>query len=455
MDEKTRQLGEKPVAQLLWDYSVPAIIGMITSSLYTVIDRLFVGNIVGADAISGMSVTMPVTFIMMAFGMLIGMGASPLVSIRLGEQKKEEAENILGNAFTLVLIIAVVVPAVCLMFLDSLLTHFGASPRILPYGRQFISIILLGSLFNYISFGLSSIIRAEGNPKIAMMTLLINAVINIILDFIFIYLLGYGIRGTAVATVISQAISATWVILHFRGRSSVLRLRFKYMPLRPELVKGIFSIGMAPFSMQITASIVVVLLNQGLARYGGDAAIGAFGIINTIAMFIMMPVFGINQGAQPIIGYNYGGQKLDRVKRTLKLAVIAATLVVTCGFVLIQLFPAQLLGAFTSDKELINIGAHGMRVYLLILPLVGFQVVSANFFQAIGKAGKSMLLSMLRQVIILIPLLIILPPIFHLEGVWLAGPISDFTASVLTSLFLWGEIRLLDRQDAATGQKAN
>lgn len=448
MDEKTKQLGENPVSQLLWKFSVPAIIGMIASSIYTVIDRLFVGNIVGADAIAGMSVTMPITFIMMAFGMLIGMGASPLVSIRLGEQKRDEAENILGNAFTLTLIISVLVTTLCLVFLDPLLTHFGASPHILPYGRQFISIILLGSLFNYISFGLSAVIRAEGNPRIAMMTLLINAGINIVLDFIFIYLLGYGIRGTAVATVISQAISATWVILHFRGKSNVLRLRLKYMPLRFDLIKGIFSIGMAPFSMQLTASVVIILFNQGLARYGGDAAIGAFGIINTIAMFVLMPIIGINQGAQPIIGYNYGARQLDRVKRTLKLAIVSATLLVTGGFILIQLFPTQLLGAFTSDKELISIGVHGMRLYLLVLPVVGFQIVSANFFQAIGKAGKSMLLSMLRQVIILIPLLIILPRIFHLEGVWYAGPISDFTSSLVTAVFLLAEMRILKRKHA-------
>lgn len=448
MDEKTRQLGEKPVAQLLWNFSVPAIIGMIASSLYTVIDRLFVGNIVGADAIAGMSVTMPISFIILAFGMLIGMGAGPLVSIRLGEQKKDEAEHILGNAFTLILIISVLVTGICLVFLDPLLTHFGASPRILPYGRQFISIILWGSVFNYISFSLGAIIRAEGNPRIAMMTVLINAGINIVLDFIFIYLLGYGIRGTAVATVISQVISAAWVILHFRGKHNVLRLRLKYMPLRIDLMKGIFAIGMAPFFMQLTSSVVNILFNQSLARFGGDAAIGAFGIINIITLFILMPIFGINQGAQPIIGYNYGALNLDRVKRTLKLAIIAATLVVTAGFILVELFPAQLLGAFTSDKALLNIGTHGIRLYLLVLPVIGFQIVCANFFQAIGKAGKSLVLSLLRQVIILIPMLIILPPIFHLEGVWYAGPISDFTASLVTGIFLVAEMRMWKRNPA-------
>lgn len=446
MDERTQQLGEKPVSQLLWQFSIPAVVGMIASSLYTLIDRLFVGNIVGADAIAGMSITMPISFVIMAFGVLIGIGSASLVSIRLGEGKRDEAEAILGNAFTLIILISVLVSGAILLNLEGILTLFGASAAILPYAHQFISIILFGSLFQYISFGLSAVIRAEGNPKIAMLTLLINAGINIVLDFVFIYLLGYGLQGTAVATVISQGISATWVLLYFRGKNSVLTLRLKNMPLRSNLVKGIFSIGMAPFAMQLTASVINILFNQALSRYGGDAAIGAFGIINTLVMFILMPVFGINQGAQPIIGYNYGARQYERVKETLKWAVISATLIVTAGFLMVHFFPALLLRAFTSDQELLEIGTHGMYILLLALPVVGFQIVSANFFQAIGKAAISMLLSMLRQVIVLIPLLLILPRFFQLEGVWYASPISDLIAALVTAIFLLRELRSLNRE---------
>ena len=324
MEDKTRVLGEKPVGKLLVEFSIPAIVGTVANSLYTIIDRLFVGNVVGADAIAGMSLTMPISFVIMAFGMLIGVGSGSLISIRLGENK-EEAEKILGNAFMLSLIISVVVSGIFLLTLNPLLTHFGASPKTLPYARQFISIILYGSLFQYLSFGLSAVIRAEGNPRVAMGVMLINAGINIVLDFIFIYLLGFGLRGTAVATVISQAVSATWVLLYFRGKTSVLKLRGRNMALQMNILKGIFAIGMAPFFMQLIASVVNILYNRGLAQYGGDAAIGAFGIINTITMFILMPIFGINQGAQPIIGYNYGALEFGRVKKTLKLAIIAAT----------------------------------------------------------------------------------------------------------------------------------
>ncbi|MGE5449881.1 MAG: MATE family efflux transporter, partial [Methanomassiliicoccales archaeon] len=421
MEERTLQLGQDKITSLLIRFSLPAIIGMLANSLYTIIDRLFVGNIVGADAIAGMSITMPISFIIMAFGMLIGIGSGALVSIRLGENRPHEAEKILGNAFMLGAIISVITSAVLLYTLDDLLIQFGASKQILPYGRQFISIILWGSFFQFTSFGLSAIIRSEGNPRMSMMVLLLNAGLNIILDFIFVYWLSMGIKGTAIATVISQGASAAWVVYYFTRGNSVLNLRWVNLRLQWPVISGIIAIGMAPFFMQLAASVINILFNRDLARYGGDSAIAAFGIISTLVMFIMMPIFGINQGSQPIIGYNYGAGNYQRVIETLKKAIMGATLIASMGFVLGQAIPHILIMAFTPDARVIEQGTRGMRIFMLLLPIVGFQIVSANFFQAVGKAQKAMVLSLLRQVILLIPLLLILPPILKLDGVWIAA----------------------------------
>jgi len=444
MNERTLQLGEQKITNLLWQFSVPAIIGMLSSSLYMIINRLFVGNVVGSDAISGMSVTMPISFILMAFGMLVGIGAGSLISIRLGQQKQEEAEHILGNALTLFFIIAVVISGSLLFSLDFLLTRFGASPAILPYGRQFISIILWGSIFQFISFGLGATIRSEGNPRISMNIMLVNAGLNIVLDFIFVYILKLGMPGTAIATIISQAVSAALVIRHYLSPASVLKLRLRNLRLRWHLVAGIFAIGMAPFSMQLVSSIISILFNQGLAHYGGDNAIGAYGIIFTITMFILMPVFGINQGAQPIIGYNYGARKYERVKEALQQSIIWATVIFAFGFILVEVFAGSLISAFSADADLIQIGTHGIRIYLLLLPVVGFQIVAANFFQAIGKALISMILSMLRQVIVLIPLLLILPLFLGLDGIWYAPPAADLISAIVTAIVLIRELGKLE-----------
>ncbi len=444
MDERALELGNKKISHLLWQFSLPAIIGMLGNSMYMIINRLFVGNVVGADAIAGMAVTMPISLIIMAFGMLVGIGAGAMISIRLGQEKQEEAEHILGNALSLLLIIALVLSAVLLLGLDYLLTAFGASADILPYGRQFISIILFGSVFQHIGFGLGSTIRSEGNPRISMNIMLINAGLNVVLDFIFVYILGYGMPGTAVATVISQAVSAALVIRHFLGPASVIRLKLKNLRLRRHIIMDILSVGMAPFSMQLVSSVIIILYNQGLAHYGGDAAIGAFGIIYSITMFILMPVIGISQGVQPIIGFNYGAGKYDRMKESLRLAIIYATFIVTMGFIVIQVFALPIMESFTSDKELLQIGIHGIRIFLLALPVIGFQIISANFFQAIGKGLISMFLNLLRQVILLIPMLLIFPHFFHLNGIWLSSPVSDATASILTAIVLFSALRKLD-----------
>lgn len=442
-DPRARRLGQEPIGRLLWSFSLPAVAGMVVGSLYTVVNRAFLGNVVGRDALAGISVCMPLSFIMLAFGMLIGIGSGALVSIRLGQQRQAEAEEILGNALTLTFVAALVLAPLLLQWLDPLLRLFGASDASLPYARSFMQVILLGSFFQYAGFGLNAVIRAEGNPRWAMLTMFLNAGTNIALDALFILVLGFGIRGAAAATVIAQAVGTVFTLAHFRSRRAVLRLRLRCLRPRMAIIGPALSIGLAPFAMHLAASLVSVLINRALVRHGGDDAVGAAGVINALAMLLLMPVFGLNQGAQPIIGYNFGAQRIDRVKRTLRLAIGAATAVVVVGFTLAQAIPGQLVRGFSGDAALVGIGTHAMRICFAMMPCVGFQIVAANFFQAIGQSRTALVLSLLRQVIVLMPLVLLLPARFGLDGVWAAGPVADGVASLLTALALWRELRRL------------
>jgi putative MATE family efflux protein len=448
MYKNAKRLGEEKINKLLFSFSLPAIIGALVNSFYALIDRIFVGQFVGKEAFAGVGITFPIGLVLMAFGMLIGIGTTARVSIKLGEQKPDEAEQILGNAFTLQLLFSFVLAAVGLFFLDDLLYLFGASAEILPYAKQFISIILIAAIFQFVGFGLNGIIAAEGNPRLSMLTMILNAGINIVLLILFIRVLKWGVAGSALATLIAQAVSATWVVGFLRSKKSMLKLRLKNMPLKKEIVLGIFSIGMSPFAMQIAASLVMAVLNKRLTQYGGDAAIGAMNAIFGTTIFMIMPIIGISQGAQPIIGYNYGAKLYKRVKKTLKAAILVATIYAVCVSVLMQSMPHFFIQLFTSDPEIVAIGTHGIRIYTMMLWVIGFQIISANFFLSIGKAWISLLMNMLRQVIILIPLLIILPPIFDLNGVWVAVPISDITAALVTAIFVVIEIRKLDEAHA-------
>ncbi len=440
------KLGEEKIGKLLLKFSIPAIIGMVVNALYNIVDRIFVGHIkeVGSLSLSGITIVFPIMIILMAFGMLIGIGATSLISIRLGEQKKEEAEKILGNAFILLIGITLIISITSLIFLDFILKQFGASDVVFPYAKAYITIILIGSIFQSIGFGMNNFIRAEGNPKVAMLTMLIGAILNTILDPIFIFVFHMGIKGAALATIISQAVSAIWVLSYFFGKRSTLKIHRTNLKLQKEIILKIISIGMAPFSMQIAASVIVVIMNKSLYTYGGDTAIAAMGIINSISMLILMPIFGINQGVQPIIGYNYGARSFERVKTALKLAIMAATTISTIGFIVVMAFPVELIGLFNKrDINLIKIGSHGIRIVLAMLPIIGFQIVSSNYFQAIGKAKHSMFLSLSRQIIFLIPLLLLLPNFFQLNGVWLASPVSDILSSIVAGIFLFRELKRL------------
>jgi len=441
--ERSKALGEEEISTLLWKFSLPAIVGMVVNALYNVVDSIFVGHGVGEIGLAAVTIAFPIMIILMAFGMLVGVGAAAVVSLRIGQHKQHEAEKILGNAFTLAAILSVTLSAGMLLYLDPILISLGAQPTVLPYARDFTRIILLGSIFMYIGFGLNNVVRAEGNPKMAMTTVLISAGLNIVLNPLFIFTFHLGISGSALATVVSQGVSAIWVLAYFLGDKSLLKLRLSNLVLDKDIVLSIFKIGMSPFLMQIAASVVTVLFNYSLLKYGGELAVASIGVINRIAMLMLMPIFGLSQGLQPIIGYNYGAKNYARVIKALKIAIYAATIFSATGFLFIQLFDEQIIMLFNDNPELISIGSHGMRIYLCMLPIIGFQIIGGNYFQAVGKAGYAIVLSMSRQVIILIPLVLILPGMLGLNGAWLASPIADFISATLTGVFLFREIRKL------------
>lgn len=448
--DRILRLEKEDIGKLLFKFSLPAIIGMMVTASYNIVDRIFVGRGVGALAISGIAITFPALIIFMAFSMLVGIGATAIISIRLGEKKIKEAEETLGNALSLALIISIVLTLIFYIFLDPILVAFGGSGEVFQYAKDFSLIMLIGGVSQTISFTLNNIIRGEGNPKMAMTTMIIGAIFNIILNPIFIFVLHWGIRGSAWATVISQTISAAWVLSYFFGKRSHVHFHIKNLKLKKNIVLKIFSIGVSPFTMQIASSIVIILFNNSLAHYGGDLAVATMAITNAVAMFIVMPVFGINQGVQPIIGYNFGAKLFHRVKRVFELALISSTIICIVGFVVTMLFGENIVGFFSKDKELIDIGSRALKIFMLMLPVVGYQVVVAAYFQAIGKARSAMILTVTRQVLFLIPLVLILPNFFDLDGVWMSGPVADGLAAILSGIFLYNEMKRLKKLEKSS-----
>lgn len=442
-------LRSESIIKLLIKFSVPAIVGMLVNALYNIVDRIYIGKI-GAIAMTGIGLSLPFMTLLMAFSMLVGIGAAARISIRLGEENKDDAEKILGNALTLLIIIMSVIAILGLIFKTPLLYLFGASEQTIWYADQYITVILLGSVFQGIGFGMNNIIRSEGNPHIAMYTMLLGAFTNIVLDPIFIFVFDMGIRGAAIATIISQLVTTIWVMYHFMSGKSHLKLHKKNLKLDGRIILSIVSIGMSPFFMQVAASVVSIVANNALKQHGGDMAISAMTVINAVAIFFLMPLFGLNQGAQPIIGFNYGAKEFGRVKKTLAYAITAATALCIFAFTLIQLNTEFLIKLFSNDTELLAVTTFGMRIYLCMFPIIGFQIISSNYFQATGKAPKAMFLSLLRQVIILIPMMAILPNIkgLGLTGVWLSAPISDFSASIVTAILIIREIKSLKNKDS-------
>jgi putative MATE family efflux protein len=442
LDFQTRK-----ISKLVWDYALPGIVGTLVIGLYNVVDRIFIGQVEGALAISGLTITFPVMNLVSSLGMLVGAGAAARISISLGKRDKQTAEQILGNSLLLTIILNVVFVTQFYIFLEPVLMAFGASELTYTYARDYLQIVLLGNLFVSLCYNFNAMMRSSGYPKKAMYTMLIGAILNIILSPLFLFVFKLGIKGVAWATVISMFIGMLFVMHHFTRKSSVIRLRWRNIRLHKKIILSIISIGLSPFSMQVAASGVAVLMNTSLLRYGGDLAVGAYGIINSILMIVLMVVFGLNQGTQPIIGYNYGAGNYKRVRETLYYSLKVATVFTTTGFLVGIFFPRFLASAFTTDTALLDITETGARIAVTALPLVGLQIVSSSFFQSIGFAAKSIIQSLSRQLIFLVPGILLLPRIWGLNGLWIAMPVSDMLAALLSIYLLVIQIRHLKKME--------
>ncbi len=431
------KLGTEPVGKLLWMYALPAIIGMTVTSLYGVIDRIFIGNGVGPFAISGLALTMPITNLMIAFGAMIGAGASTLISIRLGQKRQEDATAILGNAFVLNFLFGISTTILGLLFLEPILRLFGASDATLPYAIDFMQILLIANLYNNNFIGLNNVMRASGYPRKAMWSSLLTVMINIILAPLFIFVFHWGIRGAALATALSQFVGFIWVIAHFSNKGNFIHFQSGFFRLKRKIIKEILAIGLSPFAMNFGASMVGIIFNISLSKYGGggvhsDMAIGAYGIVNTVAILFIMITIGLTMGMQPIVGFNFGAKQNHRALKAYRITAITATAFTTTGFLLAMFIPKQLASLFTNNPDLIKQSVVALRIIFLMFPIVGFQMVTSNLFQSVGKAYLSIVLSMSRQFLFLIPLLLVLPRLWGLNGVWYAAPVGDLLASILT-----------------------
>jgi len=444
--DRTDALRYQKVTSLLWSFSLPAIVGMVVNALYNIVDRIFLGRGIGTLAIAATTVAFPMMIILMAVSVLIGVGATALISIRLGEGKQEEAEVVAGNAMTMLVLLPAVFALIFFLYTEPILTLFGASQEVMPYAKDFMKIIMLGAAFSSLGLGANNFIRAEGNPRMAMYTQLLGGSINVVLNYIFIFQFGWGMKGSAFATVLAQLVTCLWVMSYFLGGRSLVKIRWKNLLPKRSVLAGIMAIGFAPFAMQVANSVQQLILNKTIIHYSGDIALSAVGIMMSIATIMFMPILGLAQGAQPIIGFNYGARQYGRVKETFKIAVMAGTAIAGTGWLAVHIWPSQIIGLFTrDDQELINLTTHAIKIYFLMFPVIGFQIIGSNYFQAVGKALQATILSLSRQVLIFIPMLLILPRLWGIEGVWRTPPISDFLSVLLTGTFIFFEMRKISR----------
>lgn len=448
-DNRLKEFGTANEGKLLWKYSLPAVVGTVVMSLYHIIDSVVIGQAIDdPNVVSGIAITFPVMNISTALGMLIGTGATTRISIVMGQQDKPRAEKILGNAVVLTILIGIVYMTMFALFLDPILIMFGASPNSLPYAREFMLWVIPGMLLINLTFSFNNVMRATGYPKKAMYTNFIGAGLNLILAPLFLFGFGWGIRGAAIATDLSMLITAIFVMGHFFNKSNELTFRRGTFKLEPRIVKSILYIGMAPFLINVAGSLINAIINHSLFKYGGDNAIAAVVVFNRYVTVFVMVVIGICQGMQPIVGYNYGAGKYERLFKTLKLSILAGLIVTTLGSLIGMLAPRAIARMFMQDANQIECAINALEITTLGFWMVGYQIVATNFFQSLGMAGKSIFLSLTRQILFMIPLLYILPPFMGLDGVWATYPISDCIATVVSGLLLWNQIKKIKKQSS-------
>lgn len=433
------ELGTEKIGKLLKQYALPAIIAQTASSLYNMVDSVFIGQGVGPLAISGLAVTFPLMNLSTAFGTLVGAGAATMLSVLLGQKNYKAANKVLGNVVSLNLIIGLIFMAVALIFIDPILYFFGASENTLPYAKEYMKIILYGNIVTHLYFGLNAAMRSSGSPKKAMGLTIFTVIFNTILDPIFIFVFDMGIAGAAWATVISQSVAMLVVLHHFSNKTRPFHFEKGIASLDLRVAKDSLAIGLGPFLMNAAACLVTLFINQQLREYSGDLGIGAYGITNRFAFMFIMICMGLNQGMQPIAGYNYGARKYSRVKEVYWKTVRIGVLITTICFLIGVFFPQLAVGIFTHDQELMNLGSRALRITILVFPIVGFQMISTNFFQSLGMVKKSIILSLSRQILFLLPLLYLLPLKFGSDGVWMSFPISD-TISTLMTIYMLGRL---------------
>lgn len=434
--EATLALGTQPVGRLLWQYALPGVIAMTASSLYNMVDSIFIGHGVGPMALAALGISFPLMNIGAAFGAAVGIGGSTLMSLRLGQRQYDKANNVLGNMVALNIITGLLVGIVSIIFLDPILTFFGASEQTLPHAHDYMFILLVGNVVTHLYLGLNAALRSASKPRAAMIATIVTVVLNTILDPIFIWPLHMGIKGAAIATVLAQVIVLCWQLWQFSRQKELLHLEWRFLKPARAIVKDIVSIGISPFSMQLTGCVVAIFMNNALMRFGGDLAVGAYSIANRLGFIFFMVIMGICQGFQPIAGYNYGARNMDRVKQVLRLTIKASVIAMTVGWIIGELLPGPCTRLFTDDADLLAISIRGIRINMLVFPVIGYQAVVTNFFQTIGKVRISIFMSLSRQLLFLLPMLLLFSSIWGLDGVWASLPASDFAAFVVAAIIM-------------------